>query len=179
MCNFVAYSKDWHLEHSHWNCPHETHDFTDDKSKLALALAWCCQASSHYLDQYWQNSMSPYSFTRAHELIISDISIFMRYRKGTYIFYIAPNNSDSKMVNCLIRSPHLSCQVIMSRQISIFQEKSSTLLLSRVLKNDLLCIWRWFDDACHILPYRRCRQFYVCFARSCSSRPGYNFFSDK
>ena len=35
---------------------------TDDKS--ALIMAWCRQATSHYLSQCWPGSMSPYDVTR-------------------------------------------------------------------------------------------------------------------
>ena len=31
-------------------------DLTDDKSTLVQVMAWCCQATSHYLSQCWPNS---------------------------------------------------------------------------------------------------------------------------
>ena len=37
---------------------------TDDKSTLFQAMAWCRQATSHYLNQCWPRSMSPYGVTR-------------------------------------------------------------------------------------------------------------------
>ena len=39
-------------------------DLTDDKSTLALIMAWCRQATSHYLSQRWLRSTSPYGVTR-------------------------------------------------------------------------------------------------------------------
>ena len=39
-------------------------DFTDDKSTLVQVMAWCCQATSHYLSQCWPRSMSPNGVTR-------------------------------------------------------------------------------------------------------------------
>ena len=39
-------------------------DLTDDKSKLVQVMAWCRQATSHYLSQCWYRSMSPYGITR-------------------------------------------------------------------------------------------------------------------
>ena len=39
-------------------------DFTDDKSTLVQVMAWCRQATSHYLSQCWPSSMSPYGVTR-------------------------------------------------------------------------------------------------------------------
>ena len=35
-----------------------------DKSTLALVMAWCPQAISHYLSQYWPRSLSPCGITR-------------------------------------------------------------------------------------------------------------------
>ena len=36
----------------------------DDKSTLVQVMAWCCRATSHYLNQCWPISMSPYGITR-------------------------------------------------------------------------------------------------------------------
>ena len=33
---------------------------TNEKSALVQVMAWCRQATSHYLDQYWPRSMSPH-----------------------------------------------------------------------------------------------------------------------
>ena len=38
--------------------------FTDDQSTLVQVLAWCHQATSHYLSQCWPRSMSPNGVTR-------------------------------------------------------------------------------------------------------------------
>ena len=39
-------------------------DFTDDQSTLVQVMAWCCQATIHYLNQYWLNSLSACGVTR-------------------------------------------------------------------------------------------------------------------
>ena len=39
-------------------------DFTDDQSTLVQVMAWCRQATSHYLSQCWPGSLTPYGFTR-------------------------------------------------------------------------------------------------------------------
>ena len=39
-------------------------DLTDDKSTLVQVMAWCHQATSHYLSQCWLRSLSPYGVTR-------------------------------------------------------------------------------------------------------------------
>ena len=42
---------------------HETEP-SEEKSTLIQVMAWCRQAASHYLNQCWLSSMSPYIFTR-------------------------------------------------------------------------------------------------------------------
>ena len=39
-------------------------DSTDDLSRLFQLMAWCHQATSHYLSQCWPRSLSPYDVTR-------------------------------------------------------------------------------------------------------------------
>ena len=38
--------------------------FTDDQSTLVQVMAWCRQATSHYLNQCWPRSLSPYGVIR-------------------------------------------------------------------------------------------------------------------
>ena len=37
---------------------------TDDKSTLVQVMAWCPQATSHYLNQCWLGCMAPYGMSR-------------------------------------------------------------------------------------------------------------------
>ena len=39
-------------------------DLTKDKSTLVQVMAWCRQATSHYLSQCWPRSLPPYGVTR-------------------------------------------------------------------------------------------------------------------
>ena len=39
-------------------------DFINDQSTLVQVVAWCHQATSHYLSQCWPRSLSPYDITR-------------------------------------------------------------------------------------------------------------------
>ena len=43
---------------------------TGDKSTLVQVMAWCHQATSHYLNQCWPRSMSPYGVTRPQRVIV-------------------------------------------------------------------------------------------------------------
>ena len=46
-------------------------DFTDDKSTLVQVMAWCRQATSHYLSQCWPISRSPNCVTRPQWVNVS------------------------------------------------------------------------------------------------------------
>ena len=39
---------------------------TDDQSTLVQVMAWCRQATSHYLSQCWPRSLPPYGVTIGH-----------------------------------------------------------------------------------------------------------------
>ena len=41
-------------------------DFADDQSTLVQVMAWCRQATSHYLSQCWPRSMSKYGVIHTH-----------------------------------------------------------------------------------------------------------------
>ena len=44
-------------------------DLTDVKPTFVQVMAWCRQATSHYLSQCWTRSMSPYGITRPQWVI--------------------------------------------------------------------------------------------------------------
>ena len=46
-------------------------DLTDDKSTLVQVMAWCHQATSHYLNQCWPRSVLPYRVTKPQWINIS------------------------------------------------------------------------------------------------------------
>ena len=52
-------------------------DFTDDQSTLVQVMAWCHQATSHYLHQCWPRSLSPYGITRPQWVKISFCQILL------------------------------------------------------------------------------------------------------
>ena len=41
-------------------------DLSDDKSTMVQVMAWCHQATSHYLSQCWPRFMSPYGVSLGH-----------------------------------------------------------------------------------------------------------------
>ena len=62
-------------------------DLTDDKSTLVQAMAWCRQATSHYLSQCWPGSLSPYGVTRPQW--VNDDTVYWHKR---YIYYTSGLN---------------------------------------------------------------------------------------
>ena len=56
-------------------------DLTDDKSTLVQVMAWCRQATSHYLSQCWPRSMSPYGVIRSQwvKSVISECMYGVRF----------------------------------------------------------------------------------------------------
>ena len=63
ISNFQTRTKDEYFEHFVWNCP-QVNATRPDKSTLVQVMAWCRQATSHYLSQCWPRSLSPYGVTR-------------------------------------------------------------------------------------------------------------------
>ena len=63
-------------------------DLTGDKSTLVQVMAWCRQATSHYLSQCWPRSMSPYGTTRlqwVNFISIININIMMLFQGNRWI----------------------------------------------------------------------------------------------
>ena len=52
-------------------------DFTADLSPLVQVMAWCLQATSHYVSQCWSRSLSPYGVTRP-QWVNQDFSCFQK-----------------------------------------------------------------------------------------------------
>ena len=50
----------------------------DDKSTLVQVMAWCHQATSHYLNQCWPRSLPPYGITRPQ---------WVKYQQLNCLFY--------------------------------------------------------------------------------------------
>ena len=65
------------LANGGWGMSHEIAlrwmplDLTDDKSTLVQVMAWCRQATSHYLSRCWPRSLSPNGVTRLQWIKVS------------------------------------------------------------------------------------------------------------
>ena len=88
-------------------------DLTDDKSTLVQVMAWCRQATSHYLSQCWPRFMSPYGVTRSQwvnsytAIIWTSIA---RWNSQPYI-PIGSRLSGHPSANIRPRSTDISCNL--------------------------------------------------------------------
>ena len=59
-------------------------DLPDNKSTLVQVMAWCHQATSHYLSRCWPRPMSPYGVTRAQwvKVVFKDLSWSMLVKEA-------------------------------------------------------------------------------------------------
>ena len=71
------------------------HNLTNEKPTLVQVMAWCHQATSHYLSQCWPRSMSPYDITRLHwvkmlayDRLLSTINGIFYIGKITSLYWI-------------------------------------------------------------------------------------------
>ena len=61
-------------------------DLTDDKSILVQVMAWCRQATSHYLSQCWPRSMSPHGITRSQW--VNSFRLLLYWFKCTFELHV-------------------------------------------------------------------------------------------
>ena len=77
-------------------------------------MAWCCQATSHYLSQCWPRSLTPFGVARPHRVNPCLVELFWQSIKILFAFPIISQNWDG-LVNWNISSwetrTHLSCIV--------------------------------------------------------------------
>ena len=96
-------------------------DLTDHKSTLVQVMAWCRQATSHYLNQCWHRSLPPYGVTRPH------------WVNGVWL-----------MSQHILSTKPLTKYVMMHHETSIFlslYEPSSGLMAWGLFNNRYLNVW--------------------------------------
>ena len=70
-------------------------NLTDDKSTLVQVMAWCRQATSHYLSQCWPRSMPPYGVARTHWVnTIIPNSDWRTCKSHCYVIYVGKTLSN-------------------------------------------------------------------------------------
>ena len=96
-------------------------DLNGDKSTLVQVMAWCRQATSHYLNQCWLRCLPPYGVTRpqwVQSFWLSDNT--WRYRSGSTLAQV--------MACCLTAPSHYlnECWLIINRYLWHSPETSFT-----------------------------------------------------
>ena len=74
MWNFQPYFGHWYYEHFLLTLRRLVQDLIYDKSTLVQVMAWCCQATSHYLNQCWLGYMMLCSVNRRKWLTTLSLS---------------------------------------------------------------------------------------------------------
>ena len=87
-----------------------SHNLTDDKSTLVQVMAWCRQATSHYLNQCWPRSSTPYGVTRP-QWVKSTMGWGVHYRV-CQMRNASKTTQNSKYFICLnTRIPAFPCMI--------------------------------------------------------------------
>ena len=83
-------------------------DLTDDKSTLVQVIAWCRQAPSHYLSQWWTRSLSPYGVTRPQWVKITIYTPYLMCKlRESYSDFLRENQLSHKGPHCIAIHHHL------------------------------------------------------------------------
>ena len=78
-------------------------DLTDDESKLVQVMAWCHQATSHYLSQCWPSSMLPCGVIRPQWVDKFVLSIISQQWLCSYLMFFIIKDKNSLIL-------HSQCQ---------------------------------------------------------------------
>ena len=99
-------------------------DFADDQSTLVQVMAWCHQATSHYLSQCWPRSLSPYGVTRPQWI---NAVVISKYVSGCYLilqrhYCYPPCVSVSLAGGCLATYGTSHASILGAYDLSCYQE---------------------------------------------------------
>ena len=62
-------------------------DLTDDYLTAVLVMEWCLQAMSHYLNQQWASSLTPYGITMSQLYITPEMHLMIIYCAHVFVIY--------------------------------------------------------------------------------------------
>ena len=97
-------------------------DLTDDKSTLVLVMAWCRQATSHYLNQCWPRSLPPYGVTIGPN--VNSRVLMNRWRASTKRIWLIDTllfwRSDSDITFCDWLPCHCLAWISVNIRLSMF-----------------------------------------------------------
>ena len=95
-----------------------TLNLTDGKSILVQVMAWCRQATSHYLGQYWPRPMSPYGVTRPQWVKWTFLSThsgqYLLSNQHRYLHKLCEQNTGNWAVIMPTLSPRMAPQIVIT-----------------------------------------------------------------
>ena len=95
-----------------------TQDLTDDKSTLVQVMAWCCEATSHYLSQCWLSSVSPYGVA-GPQWVKGFMSLWKK--NSLNLNYNYNNAIRSQICTCHVSSAAVACAKLRTDLINIYE----------------------------------------------------------
>ena len=110
-------------------------DLNDDKSTLVQVMAWCRQATSHYLSQCWPSSLSPYGVARPQWVDSSRLSNAYVHQQTNFItkFSLKKHVFVCKVSGVLFRHQCVKpevCYIILCKLVYIYIYWCSTIFMS-------------------------------------------------
>ena len=79
-------------------------------------MAWCCQATSHYLNQCWPSCLSPYGITRPHY-----VNKFLKVKVYEICIILVPNYGKHIFINGLLMRHFIHLAIIENQEFLWYQ----------------------------------------------------------
>ena len=125
-------------------------DLTDDKSALVQVMAWCRQATSHYLSQCWLSLLSPYGVARPHVICLLFERSWTGVIKSTAILTI-PSSTQIGIIRVTSFFAWMSCYLVFSRYCSRVYHGIGYILIA--CWKPIFCFAHPFSNFCrHAVP---------------------------
>ena len=122
---------------------HRTY-ITDDKSTLVQVMAWCCLAPSHYLNQCWPRSPTPYGVTRPQWVHINFptllLIVWQHIKLSLFPISSLPEESVEHLVCLHVEVEH---SIFKLWQLVTFTEKNNNQRITLINSNNLLIQLLW------------------------------------
>ena len=126
---------------------------TDDKSTLVLVMAWCRQATSHYLNQCLQRPMTPYDITRPHwqwaklHFLVTFFTSHFIHSRSSSVYVMAWHPLDPKSFSAVIMIMITMLHVSITYQSIMLPSKAQIHFTNYFFSND--SNWMQITRCCH------------------------------
>ena len=88
-------------------------DFTDDQSILVQVMAWCLQATSHYLSQCWPRPLSPLGHNELTHWTLRDVLVILKQYSPNTSYMLSSEALLVKLLSgeCHLYVPNADCRL--------------------------------------------------------------------